>query len=140
MMTGAEFKEKIKYARGIENGIKDLMKKIRKIEENSKSVRDSVHGSSSTFPYTEHSFSIEGIEHNPLLEKRRRLLKKKQKELETLKYDLEEYINTQIKDERMRQLLEYKYIDDYSWVKLAHKMNGTEDALRMEVKRFLEKI
>lgn len=140
-MTSEEFKEKIKQYNYIAKGIKDLNDRIRKIEEQSAIVKDSVKGSSKTFPYTEHTCVIEGIEKNERLKRRKKVLKAKKKELENLKEELEIYINTEIKDERFRQLLMYKYIDGFSWVKIADKLGGvTPDSIRMELKRFLEKI
>lgn len=140
-MTSEEFKEKIKQYNYIVKGIKDLKARIKKIEEHSKNVKDSVKGSSKSFPYTEHTCVVEGIEKSDRLKRREKLLSRKKEELENLKEELEIYINTEIKDERFRQLLMYKYIDGFSWVKIADKFGGvTPDSIRMELKRFLDKI
>lgn len=140
-MTTIEFKENIKQYNDISRGIKDLKNRIRKIEEQSRIVKDSVRGSSKSFPYTQHTCIVEGLEQNEKLKKRKRLLRTKQKELECIKEQVEIYINTQIKDERIRQILEYKYIDGLSYIKIVHKLGGgTEDSIRMEIKRFFQKI
>ena len=139
-MTTEEFKERIQEYKDISRGIRDLKKRIRNLEEKMKIVKDTVKGSSSEFPFVQHTCIVEGLEENEHLRKRKKLLKKKQKELEKVKYEMELYINTKIKDERMRQILEYRYIDGFSWIRIAHKMNGTEDGIRMEHKRFFEKI
>lgn len=140
-MTGLEFKEKIKQYNDINRGIKDLKKRIREIEKQSKIVKDSVKGSSKIFPYVQHTCIVEGLEQNERLKRRKKLLKAKQKELEKLKESLEVYINTEITDERIRQILEYKYIDELSYIKIVHRIGGgTEDSIRMEVKRFFQKI
>ena len=139
-MTGKEFKERIKEYRDISRGIKDLKKRIRILEEKRQIVKDSVKGSSSEFPFVQQTCVVEGLEENEQLKRRKKVLKKKQKELEKVKEEMELYINTMIKDERIRQILEYRYIDGFSWVKIASKMNGTEDGVRMEHKRLFEKI
>lgn len=141
-MTSEEFKEKIKQYNYIAKGIKDLNDRIRKIEEQSAIVKDSVKGSSKSFPYTEHTCVIEGIENNERLKRRKKLLKAKKKELENVKEELEIYINTEIKDERFRQLLMFKYIDGFSWAKISAKLGGAvpDTTLRKEFERFLKKI
>lgn len=140
-MTSEEFKEKIKQYNYIVKGIKDLKIRIKKIEAQARYVKDSVKGSSKSFPYTEHTCIVEGTEKSDRLKRREKLLTRKKEELEDLKEELEIYINTEIKDERFRQILMFRYIDGFSWVKIADKLGGvTPDSLRMELKRFLEKI
>lgn len=141
-MTSEEFKEKVKQYNYLVKGIKDLKIRIKKIEAQARYVKDSVKGSSKKFPYTEHTCIVEGIEESERLKRREKLLNRKKEELEDLKEELEIYINTQIKDERFRQLLMYKYIDGFSWVKIADKLGGavSEVSLRKEFERFLKKI
>ena len=139
-MTSTEFKEKIKQYNYIVKGIKDLKSRIREIEESSPIVKDSVRGSSKEFPYTEHTCVVEGREENSNLKRKKKLLKVRLKELEKLKDELDTYIR-KIDNEKIKQILEYKYIYEYSWIKIADKFGGvTPDSLRMEVKRFLEKV
>lgn len=54
--------------------------------------------------------------------------------------DVEEYIQS-IEDSRIRRIIRYRYIDDLSWVQVAHRMGGkhTADSCRMAHDRFLEK-
>ena len=139
-MTGEEFKKKIKEYNDIRRGIKDLEVRIKKI--NGQIVQDGVKGSSPTFPYVQHTCIVEGQENSTRLKKRKKLLKKKQEELKLIKFELEEYINSSIDNERFRQLLEYKYIDEYSWIKISHKLGGTipDTTLRKEFERFMKEI
>lgn len=139
-MTKLEFKESIKQYNDIIRGIKDLEKRVNKMRAESREVIDSVKGSSPTFPYTEHTCIVRGTEQSERLKRREKLLTERKKELEQLRDDLEEYINTEIKEERIRQIFQYRYIDGFSWVKIAFRMNGTEDAIRMEHIRFLKKL
>ena len=141
-MTSEEIKIKIKQYNYIIKGIKDLKDRIEKMKSQAKYVKDSVKGSSRSFPYTEHTCIVEGTEKNNRLKRREKLLKAKKKELEDLKEELEIYINTEIKDERFRQLLMYKYVDGFGWTKISSKLGGAvpEATLRKEFERFLKKI
>lgn len=139
-MNNIEFKENIKNYIFLKDGIKDLEDRIKKIENQRKSIKDSVKGSRREFPYTIHTCVVEGKEKDERLKRRKKLLNSKKKELEKIKDELEIYINTEIKDEQIRQLFMYRYIDKFSWVKISHKMNGTESGMRMLHNRFLEKI
>ncbi|MBQ8298654.1 MAG: hypothetical protein IJX99_02110 [Clostridia bacterium] len=141
MMTGSEFKNKIKNYIDIVRGIRDLNERIKKLETTSKIVKDSVKGSSNEYPFIQKTCVVEGMERNERLKRKKKILKKKQKELEIVKDELELYINTEIKEERIRQILEYKYIDGFSWVKIAFKMKATsEESVRKELERFLKKL
>lgn len=139
-LTNEEFKESIKSYKDIVRGINDLKSRIKNMDCRP-IVKDSVKGSAKEFPFVQHTCVIEGRERNSKLEKRKRLLKKKQNELEEIKYKIEVFLNTQIKDERMRQILEYRYIDGYSWIKIAFRVEASsEEAVRKEVERFLKKL
>ena len=139
-MNNIEFKENIRNYIFLKDGIKDLENRIMRIENQRETIKDSVRGSHREFPYTIHTCVVEGKEKDERLKRRRKLLIAKKKELEKIKDELEIYINTEIKDEQIRQLFMYRYIDRFSWVKIAHKMNGTESGMRMLHNRLLEKI
>jgi len=51
----------------------------------------------------------------------------------------EEFIKT-INDARMRRLLNLRFIEDLTYIQIAHKMGrrATADSVRMEIRRFLE--
>lgn len=140
-MNEIEFKIYIEQYNDIKEGIKDLSNRIKEIEKQSKIVKDSVKGSSAEFPYVQHTCVIEGKEYNKRLERRKELLNKKKNELEIIKEQLEIYINTKINNERIRQILEYKYIDELTWNEIALKIKkGTPDSIRIEIKRFLKNL
>ena len=139
-MTKKKFKEGIKQYNDIVRGIKDLNRRIIKMRSESKDVIDSVKGSSPTFPYTEHTCIVRGTEQSQRLRRREKLLETKKKELEELRDRLEQFINIEIPNERIRQILQYRYIDGFSWVKIAFRMEGkaTEESVRKELERFLK--
>lgn len=69
-----------------------------------------------------------------------------EKELLEMTCQVEEYIAS-IQKSELRIMFRFYYIDDLSWVQVAHKMNElfpkrkyTEDSCRMKDKRFFEKV
>lgn len=141
-MTGKEFKEKINQYNDIVRGVKDLRERLKKLESNSTTVADSVKGSMKNPPYTEHTIVIRGAIDDPRIKRKKKMLKEKLHELEAIKDELEIYINTEIPNERIRQIMQYKFIDEFSWVKIAFRMGGksTEESVRKELERFFKNI
>lgn len=122
--------------------IKDLEERIDKLErQESKTVLDSVVGSQKTFPYTKCVMSIEGetIQRNSKINRLKRQLKIAYDNLLEKQNDLETYIES-INNSRIRRILRYRYMDNYSWTKIGVVMDSTADAIRMEHNRFLKEI
>ena len=99
-------------------------------------VKDSV-SSAATFPYSKHTVVIEGIEagskEQRLHKKRREMLEKSRAELE----ELEEYISS-VPDAGLRVIMRYKYIDGWTWQRIAMKMGWTDESTpRQKIKEFL---
>lgn len=81
----------------------------------------------------------------PEYERKRELLKTYKLQLQLadaklldLMDQVEEYLEG-IKDSRIRRIMRYRYIDDLSWVQVAHRMGGrhTADSCRMAHNVFL---
>lgn len=124
--------------------IADLENRIQNLKDkeadNSKFVRDSVRGSSNSFPYISRSIIIEGIEEKKESKKTvkyKKILKEKKDKLLDLIIEAEEYLKN-IDDSRIRQIIRYKYIDGKNWVQIGHLMNTSADAARMELKRYFK--
>lgn len=144
MKTIFDFKQGIKQVNDVKRGIKDLEDRIKKMERPVKQVKDSVKGSGKSFPYIEQHIVIEGYEddggkQDARIERRRKVLQEKKEELENLKEEIEKYINTEIKDERIRQILQFKYIDELNWIQIGLKMECSEEKVRKEFERFFKK-
>lgn len=125
----------------IKEEVKDLEKRITRLEEQkSKILTDSVKGSSTEFPYTEYNCIISGVTNkkSTRVEIYKKLLEDKCEELLDLQTEVEEYIQS-LGDSRIRRIMRYRYIDNYSWIKIGCIMNGTADGIRMEHERFLSK-
>lgn len=103
-------------------------------------LRDSVRGSCSEFPYTERTVSIEGLEESG---DNSRLLKRQDK-LKRQKRRIEDFIDD-IPDSETRRIFRYRYIVGkrrQSWQKIAVKIGGwnTADGVRKRHNRYLEKV
>ena len=79
-------------------------------------------------------------------DKKKNILKKYKIKLELMEQelleklnDVEEYIEN-IKDSRIRRIMRYRYIDNFTWQQVARKMgiNHTADGCRMAHDRFME--
>lgn len=93
----------------------------------------------SGFPHETYKKISEGLE-----QRKKRLLEEEEKLVE-LTGKVEEYIS-EIKDIEMRSILTLYYIEDLTWIQVAHKMNEgrgkkeyTEDSCRCKRDRFIEK-
>jgi len=75
-----------------------------------------------------------------LLKKRMEYLLKKEEEQLQVVTELEKEID-QISDSQMRRILTLRYIEEFSWVQIAHRMGKkvTADSCRKQSERFLKK-
>lgn len=136
-------KEFLKQMESINNELVGLKKRLRNLENKEcTSVKDSVRGSSTSYPYIQHSCVIEGIEvpqNRHLKAKYRKMIRSKTYKLEKLKIQLEYELNY-IKDSEIRDIIRYKYNDGKSWIQIMFLMKyNSESVAKMRLKRFLEK-
>ncbi len=139
-MINQEF---LKQVESINNELVGLKKRLKNLENKEcTSVKDSVRGSSTSYPYIQHSCVIEGIEvpkNRHLKAKYRKMIRSKTYKLEKLKIQLEYELNY-IKDPEIRDIIRYKYNDFKSWVQIMFLMKyNSESVAKMKLKRFLEK-
>ena len=138
-------KEILERITTLNNELQDLEKRLKKIENKEcTTVKDSVQGSGTNYPYIQHSCVIEGVEY-PKTKKSRYIYKKQIKEkrrkidklINQLEYELN-YIED--KDSEIRQIIRYKYEDNKTWLQIMFLMNyKSENTARMKLDRFLEK-
>lgn len=131
----------IKEKESVKGLILKLEKRISEIEGDKYTERDTVSGGNGGKQH----FVIEGFPYPEYSKKKTMLLirKAQQEELlekieEQITY-VEQYIN-QIQSSSMRRMITYRYIEGYSWIKVAHNMGKyyTADGCRMAVERFLK--
>lgn len=124
--------------------IKDLQKKIEKLELRSKEViSDSVETTTKTFPVIMTHYKIFGNDQKLLnkLEHLKSLLEERLNKQMDLYIKIEEFIN-KMPTSRLRMIFEYRYMNQYSWAKVSRLIGGdtTEDSIRKEHDRYLKKI
>ena len=134
-------KEQLKQIRYLKNEIKILKKQIEDLDYTI-SI-DSVRGSNPSFPYTQRSFTIEGIDcedYNRKIRRLQRKLNRRAEELLDLVEETNDYIEN-IDDSLIRQVITLRYINGLTWEQVAAHIGGgnTADSVRMMHDRFLKK-
>ena len=120
--------------------VKDLERRLQN-NNISSTVADSVKGSSTNFPYIECHKTIRGVDYKKQMRdnRYRKMIIGKKKKIEKLLRQIEYDLNY-IEDSEIRQIIRYKYFDNFSWIKIMHLMNyKSEEKARIKLKRFFEK-
>ena len=135
------FKEKLVQFCDIQQEIKELEIKINKLEKQAETF-DIVEGSSLTMPYQKKNIKIKHVDLKKKINLNyyQSILEKRMQELLEMQIEVEEFISS-IPTSRLRRIFEYRYIEQFSWTKIAFLIGGsaTADSIRMEHIRFLEK-
>ena len=123
--------------------IKEVKAKISKLEQRCKElVYDSVESTSKEFPIIRTHAKIFGNDKKLIdkLEYYKNILEERESKLIDVEIKTEEYID-KLPTSRLRRIFSYRYLEQCSWIKIAHLMGGTAtaDSLRMEHDRFLNK-
>lgn len=134
-------KEILKQCADIREEIKDLNKRIEKLNKNNSTITDSVRGSSKYFPYTEHNYVITGVNAKKELKKGMCFIKREdlKRELEEVLENVTAYIDS-LPNSRLRRIFRYRYEDNMEWLQIAFEMGGnaTSDSIRMEHDRYMK--
>ena len=136
-------KEFLDQIENINKELEGLEKRLKKIEGKENTVvKDSVQGSSRSYPYIKHNCVVEGVEvprNKNLKKKYKKLIDKKRYKLDKLKIQLEYELNY-IEESDIRDIIRYKYNDNKTWLQIMFLMNyNSEDKARKKLGRFLEK-
>ena len=139
-------KELLEQISALNKELQDLRERLKKIENKEcKAVKDSVKGSSISYPYIKHNCVVEGVEYPKT--KRSRYIYKKQ--IKNKEYKLDKLINKleyelnyiEDKDSEIREIIRHKYEDNMSWLQIMFEMGySSESDARMKLERFLKKI
>lgn len=131
-----QFRDKTREIKILENRIKEIQ------QEADECVSDTVKASSQSFPYTQHTVRITGID----IKKQKRINNVKEKLIRrkaSLYRDLEEVESfiENIEDSKTRQIVELRYIKGMSWNMVAQKVYGypAGDTARKRIKRYFKK-
>lgn len=104
-------------------------------------VKDTVRGSMSSFPYTAHPVTIQGVpKPSKRFAAREKRLEERRERLAEQLAEIDDFIDS-LEDSQLRQIINYRYVRGYNWVKTARLIGGrnTADGCRMKVTRFFEK-
>ena len=130
--------EKLKFE---SNSLTERINKIKSKPQ--KIIIDGVRGSSKTFPYTQHTVKIEGLDNSITYRKRKNTIKKLEKMIaqKQRKIDKEilhiEYELNYIEEADIREIIRLKYFDNLNWIQIMHKLGyKSESAARMKLERF----
>lgn len=127
----------------IRGEIKELERRIEKLDKQiAEGVTDFVESTTKTFPIIRTYCSISGPEAKRVkrLEYYRTLLEQRYDYLLQIQLQVEEYID-QLPTSRLRRIFTFRYIDQYSWIKIAQLIGGdsTPESVRKEHDRSLKK-
>lgn len=123
--------------------IKELENKIDKLEPKSHEIiSDSVESTTKYFPIIPTKQKIKGLDQNIIkkIEYYKTILEERYSKLLDVQIQTEEFIN-KLPTSRLRRIFNYRYIEQYSWNKVAQLVGGnaTDESIRKEHDRFLEK-
>lgn len=117
-------KEELSQLRDLRQEIAELEAKIVNLKSKSSGIiSDKVKASSKDFPYTEISLKIEGYDYvmdaksKKQIQMKQELLRQRKEQAEELELRITKYINS-IKESKIRRMMEYKYIEGYTWEKI----------------------
>lgn len=118
------------------------MSKVNKLKPEAY-VKDYVYKSMKHFPYTKHKVLL--IAENPRLVKQleeyQNILNNSACDLLRIEQECELFIS-QLPTSRLRRIFRYKYLEQYSWRKIAYLIGGnaTFESVRKEHDRFFKEI
>ena len=124
--------------------VEETEKDIQKLEKRQNMVqKDSVQSSNPEFPYQRTHVHIEGIkvsvERDSRIRYEKSLLDVRKKKAEQIKLEVQQLLNEA--PPRMQRIIRMRYFENYSWDDVAKELGrgATEDSVRMELERFLQK-
>ena len=123
--------ERLRQYRSIKEEIKELAEQIHRLDSS-----DIVQGSDKDFPYIKHNFKVETGE----CDHTRELLRKELRLLKAEYHALNEFINN-IADSEIRRIFRYRYIEGWTFQKIAFRMNETDESYpRRKHNKYLKNI
>lgn len=123
--------ERLKQYKSLKAEIEELAEQIQMLESS-----DIVQGSDREFPYIKHNFKVETAE----CDRTRELLRKELQLLKTEYRKLNEFINN-IADSEIRRIFRYRYIEGWTFQKIAFRMNETDESYpRRKHNKYLKNI
>ena len=136
-------KEELNQLQDLRQEIKELDCKILRLQNRKIGmVADKVQASSKQFPYTQTSVKISGYDYagearaGRQISQKRLLLSLRKQQAEELEIRITEYING-VTDSKIRRMMEYKYIEGYTWERIGQIFHCDRTAAEKAVVRYL---
>ena len=136
-------KEELDQLQDLREEIRELEYKIARLRcRGTRVVSDKVQASSKEFPYTPTNVKITGIDFKgdersrQQLTRKELLLKVRKQQAEEQELRITEYINT-VGDSKIRRMMEYKYIEGYTWEKIGRLMHCDRTTAEKAVAKYL---
>lgn len=138
MVEKINIKDKLNQLKDIEKGIYELDYKIKKLEKEGYKLAP-VQESRRRPPFGKHDIIIEAqsLETRDKINRYKYSLQTRMNNLLTMQIEISEFINT-LPSVRLQRIFEYKYMNHYSYRKIAYIVGGTEESIRKEHDRFLQ--
>lgn len=135
-------KEELSQLASLRREIQELDAKIMAINARRQVVTDKVQASAKEFPYQETHVTIQGYAYDldPKLKKQKRekerLLRIRRQQASELELRITTFINT-ITDSEIRRMVEYKYIEEYTWAEIGYKFHCDRTTAEKKVSNYL---
>lgn len=137
-------KEDLEQLCDLRKEIAELEYKIARLSRRGSSiVSDKVQASSKDFPYVQTTVKIEGYDYvgdqksRKQLRKKRILLQQRKEQAEALELRITQYINS-ISDSGIRRMIDYKYIEGYTWEKIGRIFHCDRTTAEKRVSNYLK--
>lgn len=125
--------------------IRELEKKITHLrQQKADIVKDRVQASYRDFPYIQGHASVSGVDkaagrrRENAIQNSLRLLEARRVAAEECERRITEYINT-VEDSRVRRIMQYRYIEGYSWKDIAEQMHYEKSYPEKVVTRYINR-
>lgn len=136
-------KEELEQLNDLRKEISELEAAISRIkQQNAEQATDKVRASGREFPYIDGYKKISGInmaavkKRKELICKKEKLLKERRHKAEETELKIMEYINS-VSDSRTRRIMQYRYVEGFSWEKIASIMNYDKSYLQRIISKYL---
>ncbi len=137
-------REEMEQLNNLRKEIAELEKAINRIRQQcEETITDKVRASGSEFPYINGYKRVSGISMSSE-ERKKKMLRQKQQLLNDRKTKAEheelkitEYINS-VQDSRVRRIMQYRYIDGYTWDRIGEIMNYDKSYPQKLLSKYLD--
>lgn len=138
-------KKELEQLTDLKKEIRELEERILKIQQmDIKSAPVKVDASGKNFPYIQGSVTVSGYDpaiagrRDKMLYEKKILLDERRKNAEDEEKRLMQYING-IKESRVRRIMQYRYIDGYSWERIGGIMHFDRRTGERIINRYLQR-